>query len=378
MAAMYRELPRDRTPAALADAVVWWRTPAAEAGVARVVPDGCLDVIWADGSLFVAGPDTRAHLAPVGPPVTYVGIRFTAGSGPAALGVPADELRDTRVPLDGIWPPARVRAWERALATRDWTAVGGLVAPATDRVSGAVWRSLRSGRRVDATAGAVGLSARQLHRRCLTAFGYGPKTLGRILRFDRAVALARTGAALADVAATSGYADQAHLSREVRELAGVPLTELLGTTGGTTWGSERGEQVDPDAVRIVDHRVTLPPERVPRGQVSVVAGRGQLGVPVVDLLRVRAPEGEADPGPAGRWLVVGVERTDRLDRVEREAQAARQRDLHVRLGVGLGRYLQPDPAVEGERGRHVGDRDADHIECRCHGADPNGGRGRRS
>ena len=229
MTAMYRELPRDRTPAALADAVVWWRTPAAEAGVARVMPDGCLDVIWADGSLFVAGPDTRAHLAPVGPPVTYVGIRFTAGSGPAALGVPADELRDTRVPLDEIWPPARVRAWERALATRDWTAVGGLchAARRTGCPARCGGRCDRAGGS-DATAGAVGLSARQLHRRCLTAFGYGPKTLGRILRFDRAVALARTGAALADVAATSGYADQAHLSREVRELAGVPLTELLG------------------------------------------------------------------------------------------------------------------------------------------------------
>ena len=92
----------------------------------------------------------------------------------------------------------------------------------------AVWRSLRAGRRVDATAGEVGLSARQLHRRCLTSFGYGPKTLGRILRFDRAVALARTGAALACVAATVGYADEAHLCREVRDLAGVPLTELLG------------------------------------------------------------------------------------------------------------------------------------------------------
>jgi AraC-like DNA-binding protein len=225
---MYQELPRDRTPAALADAVVWWRTPTAGAGQQRVVPDGCLDIVWADGAVFVAGPDTRAHLAPVGPTVSYVGIRFTAGSGPAALGVPADDLRDARVPLDGLWPPARVRAWARALETRDWTAVAGLVTPVADRVSGAVWRSLRAGGRVDTTAAEVGLSARQLHRRCLHAFGYGPKTLGRILRFDRAVGLARTGAALADVAVRSGYADQAHLSREVRELAGVPITELLG------------------------------------------------------------------------------------------------------------------------------------------------------
>jgi AraC-like DNA-binding protein len=222
---MYRELPRDRTPAALADAVVWWRTPTGPAGVQRVVPDGCLDVIWADGGVFVAGPDTRAHLAPAGP--AYVGIRFTAGSGPAVLGVPADELRDARIRLDDLWPRARVRPWAAALEGRSLGALSRLVPVRTDAVTRAVWHSLRTGRRVDATARAVGLSARQLHRRCLACFGYGPKTLARILRFERALGLARTGAPLADVAASAGYADQAHLSREVREFAGVPLTELL-------------------------------------------------------------------------------------------------------------------------------------------------------
>jgi AraC-like DNA-binding protein len=232
MAGMYRELPRHRTPVGLVDAVIWWRGPTPDAGEQRVVPDGCLDVIWSDAAMFVAGPDTRAQIAPVGPSVTYVGIRFTAGTGPSALGVPADEVRDARIPLDALWSPARVRSWAAALEARSWDAVAALVTPAADPVSRAVWRSLRAGRRVDATAAAIGLSARQLHRRCLVAFGYGPKTLGRILRFDRAVALARAGAALADVAITAGYADQAHLCREVREFAGVPLTELLTGQSG--------------------------------------------------------------------------------------------------------------------------------------------------
>jgi AraC-like DNA-binding protein len=237
---VYRELTREAM-APLADAVLWWRTPTAGGGIAseagvgsetrvqRVVPDGCLDVIWSDGVVFVAGPDTRAHLAPAG--AGYVGLRFTAGSGPAALGVPAAELRDTRVPADALWSPARVRAWAEALRARSPAALARLARGPADPVTRAVWRALRTGGRVDATAHAIGLSARQLHRRCLVSFGYGPKTLGRILRFDRAVALARTGAGLADVAAATGYADQAHLCREVRDLAGVPLTELLGGSG---------------------------------------------------------------------------------------------------------------------------------------------------
>ncbi|WP_143615380.1 helix-turn-helix domain-containing protein, partial [Streptomyces sparsogenes] len=66
-----------------------------------------------------------------------------------------------------------------------------------------------------------------LHRRSLAAFGYGPKTLARVLRLNRALDAARAGTAFAEVAALAGYADQAHLAREVKALTGVPLGRLL-------------------------------------------------------------------------------------------------------------------------------------------------------
>jgi AraC-like DNA-binding protein len=99
--------------------------------------------------------------------------------------------------------------------------------PPPDPATLAIAARVRAGWPVDKVADAVGLSARQLHRRCLPAFGYGPKTLGRILRMGRALALARDGLALARVAAVTGYADQAHLTREVKALTGASPGALL-------------------------------------------------------------------------------------------------------------------------------------------------------
>ncbi|KJY44362.1 hypothetical protein VR46_20910, partial [Streptomyces sp. NRRL S-444] len=90
-----------------------------------------------------------------------------------------------------------------------------------DPLAARVAAGLRAGESVAAVAAAVGLGARQLHRRSLDAFGYGPRTLGRVLRLQRALELARRGLPQAEVAYRAGYADQAHLAREVRALAGT-------------------------------------------------------------------------------------------------------------------------------------------------------------
>ncbi len=73
----------------------------------------------------------------------------------------------------------------------------------------------------------MGYSTRQLQRRSRAAFGYGTKTLNRILRMQRALDLIRRGERAVDSAVRVGYADQSHLSREIKDLAGVPLTQLI-------------------------------------------------------------------------------------------------------------------------------------------------------
>jgi hypothetical protein len=49
-------------PSCLPEVVAWQRTPRVGGPPVRILPDGCLDVIWHDGELFVAGPDTSAQL----------------------------------------------------------------------------------------------------------------------------------------------------------------------------------------------------------------------------------------------------------------------------------------------------------------------------
>jgi AraC-like DNA-binding protein len=72
-------------------------------------------------------------------------------------------------------------------------------------------------------------SPRQLHRLCTKTIGYGPKLLQRVLRVQRALILAQDddNGRLAAVAAGAGYADQAHMTREIRGLCGTTPGRLF-------------------------------------------------------------------------------------------------------------------------------------------------------
>ncbi|WP_320773407.1 helix-turn-helix domain-containing protein, partial [Streptomyces sp. CRN 30] len=140
-----------------------------------------------------------------------------------------------RVDLADLWPAAEVRrltgrvqaAATPALGLEEVALERAAASAAPDPLVRSIVAALDAGRPVAATADGLGVSARQLHRRSLAAFGYGPKTLARVLRLQRALALARKGVPFAETATRTGFADQAHLARDVRDLTGVPLGELL-------------------------------------------------------------------------------------------------------------------------------------------------------
>jgi pimeloyl-ACP methyl ester carboxylesterase len=97
--------------------------------------------------------------------------------------------------------------------------------PAVDREVAHIWRRTRTSRGrvpVDRLADEVGWSRKRLWSRFRSQLGISPKGAARLVRFDHAAHLL----AAAGVAAVSGYADQSHLHREGRAIAGLTPTAV--------------------------------------------------------------------------------------------------------------------------------------------------------
>jgi AraC-like DNA-binding protein len=198
----------------------------------RVLPDGCIDLIWSGERLTIAGPDTRARVVALAPGSRVVGARLQPGAAGAVLGLPATELRD--VSPDA----AEVLGRDLATALLDQLAAGadphvlllgvlqsrGVREP--DPLVGAAVTSLARPRaRVGPVAAELGVSVRQLQRRVNDAVGYGPKMLARVLRLRRLQVLAPRP--LVELALDAGYADQSHMTAEVTRLAGISPVRFL-------------------------------------------------------------------------------------------------------------------------------------------------------
>jgi AraC-like DNA-binding protein len=206
-----------------------------------VLPDGCIDVVAIGDRVVLAGPASRNTTLRLAPGAVTVGVRFRTGAAAAVVGCSARELRDQEIALDHLWGRVGGELAARAVEASGWdrlqVMVEGMVArvrqaPVPDPVGVGVAAMLAAGRAqpVAQLADEAGLSERQLRRRVEHAVGYTPRQLARVLRFQRFLRAARAagaGRSLATLAADVGYADQAHLTRECRELAGLPPAELL-------------------------------------------------------------------------------------------------------------------------------------------------------
>ena len=196
-----------------------------------------------DASLesFVAGLHTRPTAVAGERTFSCLELRLTPLGTRRLLGLPLYELADHTIALEELLPGAGTLEARLHEAPR-WDERFDLVesflsrqladTPPPPRELEWAWRRLVSSGglvRVRTLAAELGWSPRRLIGRFRDHVGLPPKTAARVIRFDRAVAALRSGQPrIAEVAAACGYSDQAHLSRELRELGDVTPGGLVG------------------------------------------------------------------------------------------------------------------------------------------------------
>ncbi len=204
----------------------------------RVVPDGCIDVVFDLGNAaggWIYGALDRPIVADLEGRVDLFGVRIRPGRFGALVGAPAGAVAARVLDVADVLG-SRGRDWYATLLeTRDTAArvtvtsahLGALrrfPGPA-DRLGTAVADAIVAdpGLRVETLATRFGRSARHLGRVCHLATGLRPKRLARVVRAQRALRLLRDApdTRLATLAAELGFADQAHLTGELGTLAGA-------------------------------------------------------------------------------------------------------------------------------------------------------------
>jgi AraC-like DNA-binding protein len=196
-----------------------------------------VDIVWQDGAFRIAGPDMTAAISFPEPGATFVGARFQPGAARVWLGLPMSEIVNQQVDLADLWGGVAhelARKVEDAATAEEQAAIlqSELLRLIRDgqepaREAAAVFALMRQGNGPGGTMSLLldrlDASPRTLRRRCHEHFGYGPKTLHRILRFQRLLSTVAKSprSSLAGMALDVGYADQSHMSRDLRQLTGL-------------------------------------------------------------------------------------------------------------------------------------------------------------
>jgi len=210
--------------------------------------------------IYVTGVRTRARRKPAGadPALT---VRFQPGAARTVLGIPVEELADSVVSIDQVWPAdadrlrqqlaeaasidARARIVELAIQSRASRCGrrGPVAADLVRRAARAVQmpRPLPS---VTELARTLNVGERRLHRAFLDAAGIAPKTYLRAVRLRRAVALA-PGRPWSVVAIEAGYYDQSHMIDEFHALVGTTPASFVSEIRRQLDAHEVSDLVEP-------------------------------------------------------------------------------------------------------------------------------------
>jgi len=217
---LYRE---SKPPDAWRHAVVCcWEQCVLVDRVQRVVPDGCADLlVFQSGSSYVVGLANEVAYPVLKAGSKIQGIRFRPEALATLFKVDASTLLNTMVELTDVVGHRRAQQLADPAVVDTWIR---RAAP-DPRVTAAI--ALLREKPVRAVSDELGMSTRHLHRLLVSHTGLSPKVLQRVARFRQFLTYAERGDGLATAAAAAGYADQAHMSREVRRLTGLAPAALV-------------------------------------------------------------------------------------------------------------------------------------------------------
>ncbi len=206
----------------------------------RVLPDGCIDLIFRGGAtggrLFSSALIDAPILFGGGQRDWFVGVRFWPAMARGVLDIDPIDCRNRDIPAAAIdptfgalesalhdcaSPDAALALLKRAIDARLAKEQRRLAPPHVQEALSLLARG-GDGAHVHRVARALGMTERNLHRALLHWSGLAPKSMARILRMQRTIAAIRAGSVpLALIAQRMGYADQAHMTRELRALTGL-------------------------------------------------------------------------------------------------------------------------------------------------------------
>ena len=210
-------------------------------GLSPIIPDGCADIlVYDDAPPHVAGPDATTRWTTLGEGTVITGLRLRPGAVRMVFGCDAGLILDGGALLSDLAPGAAflhqrllvagslaqrhalLEVWVRDAIARN---------PIGDRAVVAACRRLAANPRLEIgeLSRRLDWTARTLHRHFRAACGYGPKHFQRIMRIQTAIRAvhATAPAPLADVAHAAGFADQAHMTRDFRDITGFSPRQYL-------------------------------------------------------------------------------------------------------------------------------------------------------
>lgn len=212
----------------------------------RVVADGCIDIFFdlhSSHESFVMGFCKKFTEFPIGLSFNYVGVRFLPSMFPQLFGVSAKELSNRATPLDTLLPP------EAEFISRNFQAdllpeqikrifdgyflqlVSGTSFNPDNRFYDAIQRILEKGGDIDIENELdTGISPRQLRRLFEYYIGDTAKVFSKVVRFQQLLNAKPSSQRLRQhkLFFSSGYYDQAHFIKEVKNFYGVTPGKAFG------------------------------------------------------------------------------------------------------------------------------------------------------